>query len=326
LQNRKAEYYFYGMNWDIYIKGFKAFLQLEKSLSPNSVEAYIRDVTKLSQFIEIKGLSLSPEHVDTKLLESFVSWVAELGFSAVSQARIISGIRAFYKYLLIEDIINHNPSELIEAPRTGRMLPDTLNIEDVEKLISANDLSKPEGERNKAIIETIYSCGLRVSELVDLKKTGLHFDEGYISVFGKGNKQRLVPISDKAICEINLYLDNYRKHLKINKSFVNHVFLNHRGQKLSRVMIFNIIKQLAAKAGIDKNISPHTFRHSFASHLVDGGADLRAVQDMLGHESITTTEIYTHLNFDYLRSAVTDFHPRGRMKYLKNEPTNMNLI
>ena len=300
------------MNWDIYIKGFKAFLQLEKSLSPNSVEAYIRDVTKLSQFIEIKGLSLSPEHVDTKLLESFVGWVAELGFSAVSQARIISGIRAFYKYLLIEDIINHNPSELIEAPRTGRMLPDTLNIEDVEKLISANDLSKPEGERNKAIIETLYGCGLRVSELVNLKLSNLHFDIGFIKIIGKGNKERWVPAGEIAMNQINNYIRFVRNHQDIKKGNEDILFLNRRGSKLTREMIFHIVKQLAEIAGIQKTISPHTLRHSFATHLVEGGADLRAVQEMLGHESITTTEIYTHLDRKYLRESIEKYHPWGR--------------
>ena len=300
------------MNWDIYIKGFKAFLQLEKSLSPNSVEAYIRDVTKLSQFIEIKGLSLSPEHVDTRLLESFVSWVAELGFSAVSQARIISGIRAFYKYLLIEDIINHNPSELIEAPRTGRMLPDTLIIEEVEKLISANDLSKPEGERNKAIIETLYGCGLRVSELVNLKLSNLHFDIGFIKIIGKGNKERWVPAGEMAMNQINNYIRFVRNHQDIKKGNEDILFLNRRGSKLTREMIFHIVKQLAKIAGIQKTISPHTLRHSFATHLVEGGADLRAVQEMLGHESITTTEIYTHLDRKYLRESIEKYHPWGR--------------
>ena len=300
------------MNWDIYIKGFKGFLQLEKSLSPNSVEAYIRDVTKLAQYIEIKGLGLSPEQVDTKLLEAFVSWVAEVGFSAVSQARIISGIRAFYKYLLIEDIMNHNPSELIEAPHTGRMLPDTLNIEDVEKLISANDLSKPEGERNKAIIETLYGCGLRVSELVNLKLSNLHFDIGFIKIIGKGNKERWVPAGEMAINQINNYIRFVRNHQEIKKGNEDFLFLNRRGSKLTRVMIFHIVKQLAEIAGIQKTISPHTLRHSFATHLVEGGADLRAVQEMLGHESITTTEIYTHLDRKYLRESIEKYHPWGR--------------
>ncbi len=300
------------MNWDIYIKGFKGFLQLEKSLSPNSVEAYIRDVTKLAQYIEIKGLGLSPEQVDTKLLEAFVSWVAEVGFSAVSQARIISGIRAFYKYLLIEDIMNHNPSELIEAPHTGRMLPDTLNIEDVEKLISANDLSKPEGERNKAIIETLYGCGLRVSELVNLKLSNLHFDIGFIKIIGKGNKERWVPAGEMAINQINNYIRFVRNHQEIKKGNEDFLFLNRRGSKLTRVMIFHIVKQLAEIAGIQKTISPHTLRHSFATHLVEGGADLRAVQEMLGHESITTTEIYTHLDRKYLRESIERYHPWGR--------------
>ncbi len=312
--------------WESAIDEFKNFLRIEKSLSAKTIEAYLTDVKKLIAFLNLNEPLLEPTQVKEADLWRFIQWIAEQKVANSSQSRIISGVRAFFRFLLHNEKITIDPTELLETPRINRKFPQVLSILEIDAMIAAIDLSQPEGHRNKAIIETLYSCGLRVSELVDLKITGLHFDEGYISVFGKGNKQRLVPISDKAICEINLYLDNYRKHLKINKSFVNHVFLNHRGQKLSRVMIFNIIKQLAAKAGIDKNISPHTFRHSFASHLVDGGADLRAVQDMLGHESITTTEIYTHLNFDYLRSAVTDFHPRGRMKYLKNEPTNMNLI
>jgi integrase/recombinase XerD len=299
------------MNWEIYLKGFKAFLQLEKSLSPNSVEAYLRDVTKLKEYLEIKGQNLSPEQIDLKLLETFVRWIAEIGFSATSQARIISGIRAFYKYLLIEDILNKNPAELLEAPRTARILPDTLNQGDVIKLIEANDLSKPEGERNKAIIETLYGCGLRVSELVNLRISNLHFDIGFIKILGKGSKERWVPVGEMAMTQINTYLNFVRNQQEVKKGNEDIVFLNRRGSKLSRVMIFNVVKQLAKTAGIQKTISPHTLRHSFATHLVEGGADLRAVQEMLGHESITTTEIYTHLDRRFLRETIEKYHPWG---------------
>jgi integrase/recombinase XerD len=300
------------MNWEIYLKGFKAFLQLEKSLSPNSVEAYLRDVTKLKEYLEIKGQNLSPEQIDLKLLETFVRWIAEIGFSATSQSRIISGIRAFYKYLLIEDILNKNPAELLEAPRTARILPDTLNQADVIKLIEANDLSKPEGERNKAIIETLYGCGLRVSELVNLRISNLHFDIGFIKILGKGSKERWVPVGEMAMTQINTYLNFVRDQQEVKKGNEDIVFLNRRGSKLSRVMIFNVVKQLAKTAGIQKTISPHTLRHSFATHLVEGGADLRAVQEMLGHESITTTEIYTHLDRRFLRETIEKYHPWGR--------------
>jgi len=300
------------MNWEIYLKGFKAFLQLEKSLSPNSVEAYLRDVTKLKEYLEIKGQNLSPEQIDLKLLETFVRWIAEMGFTATSQARIISGIRAFYKFLLIEDILNKNPAELLEAPRTARILPDTLNRDDVIKLIEANDLSKPEGERNKAVIETLYGCGLRVSELVNLRISNLHFDIGFIKIIGKGSKERWVPVGEMAMNQINTYIRFVRDQQEVKKGNEDIVFLNRRGSKLSRVMIFNVVKQLAKLAGIQKTISPHTLRHSFATHLVEGGADLRAVQEMLGHESITTTEIYTHLDRRYLRETIEKYHPWGR--------------
>jgi len=302
------------MNWEIYLKGFKAFLQLEKSLSPNSVEAYLRDVTKLKEYLEIKGQNLSPEQIDLKLLETFVRWIAEMGFTATSQARIISGIRAFYKFLLIEDILNKNPAELLEAPRTARILPDTLNRDDVIKLIEANDLSKPEGERNKAIIETLYGCGLRVSELVNLRISNLHFDIGFIKIIGKGSKERWVPVGEMAMNQINTYIRFVRDQQEVKKGNEDIVFLNRRGSKLSRVMIFNVVKQLAKTTGIQKTISPHTLRHSFATHLVEGGADLRAVQEMLGHESITTTEIYTHLDRRYLRETIEKYHPWGRSR------------
>ncbi len=298
------------MNWDIYIQGFKSFLQLEKSLSKHSVEAYIRDVGKLVAFTEANGYeSLNPEKVELKHLEEFLVWINKTGLSATSQARIISGIRAFYKYLLVEDILDHDPTELLLAPQTERKLPDTLCLVEVEKLINAIDLSKPEGERNKAIIETLYGCGLRVSELTNLKISNLHFDMGFIKVIGKGNKERWIPVGRQAMNQITNYLDYKRPLIEAKKGSEDILFLNRRGNKLSRVMIFHIIRTLAEKAGIRKTISPHTMRHSFATHLVEGGADLRAVQEMLGHESINTTEIYTHLDRRFLRETIEKFHP-----------------
>lgn len=301
------------MNWNSILKGFKAYLQLERSLSENSVDAYLRDIIKLKQFCELQGISVQPEKLTQQQLEQFLSFVSEYGLSARTQARILSGIKAFYKYLSIEDIIDENPTELLEAPKIGRKLPDVLSVEEINELISAIDLSKPEGERNKAILETMYSCGLRVSELINLKLSNLVFNEGFIHVVGKGSKERIVPIGSIAIKHINIYIQSVRNHQQnITKSSEDIVFLNRRGAKLTRVMIFTIIKQLCKKAGINKSISPHTLRHSFATHLVEGGADLRAVQEMLGHESITTTEIYTHLDRDYLRQAILDFHPRAK--------------
>lgn len=301
------------MNWNSILKGFKAYLQLERSLSENSVDAYLRDIIKLKQFCELQGISVQPEKLTQQQLEQFLTFISEYGLSARTQARILSGIKAFYKYLSIEDIIDENPTELLEAPKIGRKLPDVLSIEEINELISAIDLSKPEGERNKAILETMYSCGLRVSELINLKLSNLVFNEGFIHVVGKGSKERIVPIGSIAIKHINIYIQSVRNHQQnITKSSEDIVFLNRRGAKLTRVMIFTIIKQLCKKAGINKSISPHTLRHSFATHLVEGGADLRAVQEMLGHESITTTEIYTHLDRDYLRQAILDFHPRAK--------------
>lgn len=299
------------MNWDSYIKGFKSYLQLEKSLSENSVDAYIYDVEKLFQFISYFKLDISPDKIDYHLLQEFVKWVTELGMSARTQARVISGIKGFYKYLILENVIKVDPTELLESPKIGRKLPDTLNVEEINSLINAIDLSKPEGERNKAILETLYGCGLRVSELVNLRISGLYFDAGFVRVIGKGDKERLVPIGSVAKKHINIYLGKIRCHMIIKKGNEDILFLNRRGAKLTRVMIFTIIKQLAEKIGLKKKISPHTFRHSFATHLIEGGADLRAVQDMLGHESITTTEIYTHLNREFLRDAIIRFHPRA---------------
>lgn len=297
-------------NWQPYLRGFKAYLQLEKSLSGNSVDAYLHDVEKLTQYFEAAGLSLSPDRVELSHLKGFLKWITELGMTARSQARIISGLRAFYKYLLLENEVKKDPTELLESPKLGRKLPVTLSLQEIDQLIGMLDLSTDEGKRNKTMLETLYSCGLRVSELVGLRISCLHFEDGFIRVIGKGDKERLVPVGHTAETEIRHYLHEIRTHVTVKKGSEDILFLNRRGGKLSRVMIFTIIKGLAEKAGIKKSISPHTFRHSFATHLVEGGADLRAVQEMLGHESITTTEIYTHLDRDYLRSTIIQFHPR----------------
>lgn len=293
-------------------KGFKTFLKLEKSLSNNSVDAYLQDLDKLYQYIQATRVNSSPLNLSYKDLQGFIHWIADLGMSPVSQARIISGIKGFYKYLLLEEAISVDPSVLLEAPKTGRKLPDTLSIEEIDNLIGAIDLTKNEGLRNKAILETLYSCGLRVTELVTLKLTDLHFEVGFIKVKGKGNKERFVPIGGKAIKEVNLYIEHTRNHQIVKPGNEDFVFLNRRGAKLTRVMIFTIIKDLCALTGLKKKVSPHTFRHSFATHLLEGGADLRAIQEMLGHESISTTEIYTHLDRDFLRSEIIEFHPRSK--------------
>ena len=289
--------------WEAYKKGYKAYLRLEKSLSDHSVEAYLHDVTKLTQYLQVTNNEKNPAALTLKDLQAFVKWIGELGMGATTQARIISGIRSFYKYLLTEQLVTIDPSTLLEAPKTRRKLPDTLSFEEIEQLIGSIDLSSPEGTRNKAILETMYSCGLRVSELVGLKISCLYLDIGFIRVIGKGDKERLVPIGTDAINCIKIYKDTVRSHQTVSEKNQDILFLNRRGNALSRVMIFYIIKSLALTAGITKVISPHTFRHSFATHLVEGGADLRAVQEMLGHESITTTEIYTHLNRDFLRDT-----------------------
>ena len=295
--------------WEAYKKGYKAYLRLEKSLSDHSVEAYLHDVTKLTQYLQVTNNEKNPASLTLKDLQAFVKWIGELGMGATTQARIISGIRSFYKYLLTEQLVTIDPSTLLEAPKTRRKLPDTLSFEEIEQLIGAIDLSSAEGTRNKAILETMYSCGLRVSELVGLKISCLYLDIGFIRVIGKGDKERLVPIGTDAIKCIKIYKDTVRSHQAVSEKNQDILFLNRRGNALSRVMIFYIIKSLAHTAGITKVISPHTFRHSFATHLVEGGADLRAVQEMLGHESITTTEIYTHLNRDFLRDTLQQFHP-----------------
>ena len=295
--------------WQPYKKGFKAYLQLERSLSENSVDAYLHDVELLTQWMLLQGLQKNPAAVVQEDLQQFLKAIAEMGMGANSQARIISGLRAFFKYAMLEQIVQQNPTELLEAPKLKRALPEVLSFGEIEAIIGAIDQSTPEGVRNKAMLETLYSCGLRVSELVNLQLSQLYMDVGFVRVFGKGSKERLVPIGRDAVKYIQLYRDNVRVHVPVQKGEEDMVFLNNRGRRLSRVMVFLIIKAMAAKAGITKNISPHTFRHSFATHLVEGGADLRAVQEMLGHESITTTEIYTHLDREYLRETLHRFHP-----------------
>ena len=299
------------MMWHADINGFKAYLQLEKSLSSHSVEAYIHDIEKFTQYLSLQNQALPPEKIELSHFQGFIKWIVELGLSSKTQARIISGIKSFYNYLLLENRIKINPTKLLESPKTGRHLPDTLSIEEIDQLITAIDLSKPEGHRNKAMLETLYSSGLRVTELIQLKITNLKLADGYIQIIGKGNKERIVPIGKIAIKQIMLYKDEFRQLIRVKKGFEDILFLNRRGTGISRNMIFMIIKELAKKSGITKKIGPHTFRHSFATHLIEGGADLRAVQEMLGHESITTTEIYLHLNREHLRDAIMRYHPRS---------------
>ena len=300
-----------GSSWGLYGKEFRNYLKLERSLSQNSIEAYVHDVNLLEQYLEFAKLEVSPLAISRKHLQNFLQHINDLGMSAHSQARILSGIKGFYKYLLSEELIEIDPTTLIEGPRLGRKLPDTLGYAEIVKLLDAIDLSSPEGGRNRAMLEILYSSGLRVSELVELKRANVYFDLGFLRVIGKGNKERLVPIGRDAMRYLKIYLEEIRVHVPVQKAFEGYVFLNRRGMKISRVSIFLIIKALAAKVGLKKSISPHTFRHSFATHLIEGGADLRAVQEMLGHESITTTEIYTHLDRDYLKQVIKEFHPRS---------------
>ena len=297
------------MSWESSILGFKSYLQLERSLSINSVDAYISDVKKLAAFAKKK--KISELKINKSDLSNFILAVSKEGISARSQSRIISGIKAFYKYLIMENYIKADPTELLESPKIGMKLPDTLSIEEIDKLIAAIDLSTEQGERNRSMLEILYSCGLRVTELITLKLSNVSFVEGFIKVIGKGDKERLAPIGKTALKYLNIYISEVRNHQNIQKGYEDIIFLNRRGKQLTRVMIFTIIKQLAEKIGLKKKISPHTFRHSFATHLIQGGADLRAVQEMLGHESITTTEIYTHLDKEYLREAIIQFHPRA---------------
>ena len=302
------------MTWQNALQQFHASLLLERAMSPNTLEAYLNDVQKLVRFLEIQQLPTGPLAITQTQLEDFILWINQLGLEASSQARMISGLRAFYKFLMVEDWIEDDPTENLEGPRLKRSMPEVLSVYEIQQMLAAIDLSEPLGVRNRAILETLYACGLRVSELVHLRITNLFLEAGFIKVVGKNNKERLVPIGETAIKYIRQYLDHIRsKQENIQAGHENMVFLNRRGQHLTRVMVFYIIKELAAKAGIVKTISPHTFRHSFATHLVEGGADLKAVQDMLGHESITTTEIYTHLDTEYLKETVYLYHPRNRV-------------
>lgn len=297
------------MSWDLWIKGFLSYLKIEKGLSENSCLAYQQDVLKLKDFSA--PLNLNADQLNYDNLKEFIALLYDLGLSARTQARIISGIKQFFGYLMLEQAITQDPSELLEQPKIGRKLPEVLSLDEIDALMNAIDVSKPEGHRNRAIIETLYSCGIRVSELVNLKRSDLFFEEGFIRVIGKGNKERLVPVSPSVEKEISWYVEHQRCHLSIEKGDEQIVFLNRRGKRLTRVMIFTIIKQLSERIGLSKNISPHTFRHSFATHLLEGGANLRAIQEMLGHESITTTEIYTHLDQRFLRDAILTYHPRN---------------
>jgi len=299
------------MNYPILKKGFKTYLQLERNMSENTVHAYMHDVDMLFRFLEEEVESKSIAKIDLADLKEFLAFINKMELGAHTQSRVISGIKAFFKYLLIEQVVENDQTELLESPRLGRKLPDFLSVEEIDQLINSIDLSQAEGERNKAILETLYGCGLRVSELINLKISDLHFKEGIISVTGKGNKQRLLPIGGSAEKQILIYKDQVRIHMPIDKKSEDILFLNRRGKKMSRQMVFVIIKNLAEKIGLKKNISPHTFRHSFATHLVQNGADLRAVQELLGHVSITTTEIYTHLNREDLRKSIMQYHPRN---------------
>lgn len=299
--------------WELHIKHFRSYLRIERSLSANSIDAYVRDVELLRRFMSLHYEGISPLKVTARMIQEFLGYLNELDMSVFSQARILSGVKAFYRYLVNEELIENDPTQLIEGPRLGRKLPDTLSFHEIEQLLNAIDLSTPEGARNRAMLELLYCSGLRVSELVELRLNHIYFDIKFLRIIGKGNKERLVPFGTDAARYMSIYIDSVRgrpPHAPPQKGFENHVFLNRRGKKLTRVMVFTIIKTLARSVELNKTISPHTFRHSFATHLIEGGADLRAVQEMLGHESITTTEIYTHLDRDYLRQVIQEFHPR----------------
>jgi len=295
--------------WAAEKKGFKVWLQLEKSLSDHSVEAYLRDIEKLTQFFALQPVVSNIEQISLPDLQAFLKWIGGLGMTASSQSRIISGISSFFRYCLQENLVKKDPTVLLETPKLRRHLPDFLSVDEINRIVHAIDLSKPEGERNRAILETMYSCGLRVSELVSLRLSSLYPDLGFIKVIGKGDKERLIPIGHTALKFIDIYRNQVRVHMTVKKGNEDILFLNRRGAALSRQMIFILLKDLVRHAEIKKTVSPHTFRHSFATHLVEGGADLRAVQEMLGHESITTTEIYTHLDRAYLRETLQKFHP-----------------
>jgi integrase/recombinase XerD len=303
------------MTWRPYIKGFKAYLLLERSLADNTINAYQRDLYKLDEFLQLREYKLSPAEIQTEQLSEFIFWLNELGLGARSQARVLSAVKTFFKYLLTEDIITDDPTELLDGPRLSRKIPEVLSYDEIQAMLHSIDLSTDHGVRNRAMLETLYACGLRVSELTKLRLSNLYLDIGFIKVIGKGDKERIVPIGEEAAKHIRLYVEGVRRRMtNIHPDYANYLFLNRRGKGLSRVMVFMIVKECAAAAGLEKNVSPHTFRHSFATHLIEGGADLKAVQDMLGHESIITTEIYTHLDTDYLRETVMQFHPRSRIR------------
>ena len=302
-------------NWKPYLKGFEAYLLLERSLSTNTAQAYLSDLDKLQQFLKLKNYPHSPLEIGARQLEEFLRWLNQLGLAARSQARLISALKTFYKYLILENLTEADPTELIDAPRLGRKIPEVLSYQEIQRLLAAIDLSHPQGTRNRAMLETLYACGLRVSELTQLRLSNLFLDIGFVKVIGKGDKERIVPIGEEAIKHIHLYVQSDRRsQMNIKKGHEDILFLNRRGRALTRVMVFHVVKEAAAAADIEKNVSPHTFRHSFATHLIEGGADLKAVQDMLGHESIITTEIYTHLDTDFLRQTILLYHPRNRVR------------
>jgi integrase/recombinase XerD len=311
----KINVYFAAVNWPAALQSFRSYLLLERSLSPNTIEAYLNDVQRFVQYLELNGPAIGPLSIQQTNLEQFIFWVNQLGLEGSSQARLISGLRAFYKFLMVEDLVEEDPTELLESPRMRRKMPEVLSFTEIKNMLDAIDLSLPNGPRNRAILEVLYACGLRVSELVNLRISNLFLEAGFIKVLGKNDKERLVPIGPQAAKYLRIYLEKVRVLCpKIKKEDENIVFLNRRGGRLSRVMVFLMVKETASEAGVKKNISPHTFRHSFATHLVEGGADLKAVQDMLGHESIITTEIYTHLDSEYLKETIYQFHPRLKMK------------
>ena len=304
--------HFLSMNWTPDINGYKTYLQLERSLSGNTVEAYQRDIKKFVEYLELQGSEKTPQEIVRDDLSGYLTYLSELGLSARSQARMLSGVKTFYKYLLNEDLIDDDPTALLDMPRTEKKMPEVLTYDEVQRLLAVIDLSTDHGTRNRAMLETLYACGLRVTELINLKISNLYTDIEFVKVIGKNDKERIVPIGKEAVKHINFYKDSVRNRMKIPAESENILFLNRRGKKLSRVMVFNIVKDAAAAAGIEKNVSPHTFRHSFATHLIEGGANLRAIQDMLGHESILTTEMYTHLDNDFLRETIMTFHPRNQ--------------
>lgn len=299
------------MSWETYITQFKNYLKIERGLSNNSIEAYLRDVDKFIQFMRLHQLELSVHEVTMRHVQSFLKYIYELQVAESSLSRILAGVKAFFKFLLLEEIIEKDPATLIESPRISKKIPEVLSFQEIEKMLAVIDLSRPDGARNRAMLEILYSCGLRVSELIHLQISNLYLDIDFLKILGKGNKERFVPIGRDAKKHLQIYMEHIRKHLPIQPKQEDYIFLNRRGSRISRIMVFLIVKEIAVMAGIQKKVSPHTFRHSFATHLIEGGANLRAVQEMLGHESITTTEIYTHLDKEYLRQTMTDFHPRS---------------